>query len=89
MPSTMCAAAELSAVFRNTVLLSGQSPALNIDLQAFQHHPVRMTIGVISLVLAIILTIYTLTKARVNRAKRNKSYGSGGKMTGTSVPSYK
>ncbi|MCD8191030.1 MAG: hypothetical protein LUD78_12590 [Clostridiales bacterium] len=82
-------AAICCAVCIHMPLLSGRAAALEIDTQAFQHHPVRMTVGLVSLALALILIIYALTRAAVRRAKRDKSYGEGGKMRGISVPSYK
>ncbi|MCD8009148.1 MAG: hypothetical protein LUF68_09530, partial [Clostridiales bacterium] len=82
-------AAVCCAVCINMPLLSGRAAALEIDTQAFQHHPVRMTVGLVSLALALILIIYATTRAAVRRAKRDKSYGEGGKLRGVSVPSYK
>ncbi|MCD7822269.1 MAG: hypothetical protein LUG64_08715, partial [Clostridiales bacterium] len=82
-------AAVCCAVCINMPLLSGRAAALEIDTQAFQHHPVRMTVGLVSLALALILILYATTRAAIRRARRDKSYGEGGKMRGVSVPSYK
>jgi hypothetical protein len=81
--------AVISVVCLNIVLLAGKASALEIDAQAFQHHPVRMTIGIVTLVLSLILLIYVLIGPSVRQSKKNKSYGSGGRFTGLFIPSYK
>lgn len=79
----------LAAVSSGKLLLSGVANPFEIDPLAFQHHPVRMVIGALCLVLAMALTIYQTTHRKAHDAKRKKNFGETVTHSTATAPAHK
>lgn len=78
-----------AAVSAGRLLLTGTVNPFEIDPLAFQHHPVRVAVGVLCLVLALLLTIYQKTWRKARDARRKRKFGETVSHTTASAPTHK
>ena len=67
-------------------LCAGSAQAINTN--PYEQYPVRTTIGIVALVLAIVLALFTILRSWIKASIRRRSYGEDMRY-GTPMPSQK
>ena len=67
-------------------LCTGSAQAINTN--PYEQYPVRTTIGIVALVLAIVLALFTILRSWIKAGIRRRSYGEDMRY-GTPMPSHK
>ena len=67
-------------------LCAGSAQAINTN--PYEQYPVRTTIGIVALVLAIVLALFTILRSWIKAGIRRRSYGEDMRY-GTPMPSHK
>ncbi len=83
------AAAALALAVLCGSILAPSAAAVELDFNGIYEHPVRVAVGVVCLVAAVVLLFYRLLRHPMDNAKRSRSYGGGKTTQGASAEPYR
>ncbi|MCC8099876.1 MAG: hypothetical protein LIO78_07430 [Clostridiales bacterium] len=69
--------------------LMPSAAAVELDLNGIYEHPVRVAVGVVCLVAAIVLLLYRVLRHPMDSARRSRSYGGDKAAQGTPMEPYR
>ncbi|MCD7856453.1 MAG: hypothetical protein LUG55_01370, partial [Clostridiales bacterium] len=81
------AAVTLAVLYGGT--LAPTAAAVELDLNGIYEHPVRVAVGVVCLVAAVVLLLYRVLRHPMENVRRTRSYGEDKTTQGASMESYR
>ncbi len=70
-------------------ILAPTAAAVELDLNGIYEHPVRVAVGVVCLVAAVVLLLYRVLRHPMENVRRTRSYGEDKTAQGASMESYR